>query len=467
MNYVGLDFGTSNSSIARLVNGQIHLAKVDQRNFAPEMLRSLLYLARDYTHSVGTQAVQAYLENETGRPVYWESRFLGTIDTIWAGVPSTDGEPLQVVNEIIVDVDVSARGKLLYSLKTALRSTFDYLKATRPEEQVKQGRIWVFERLYPIEDLIGLIIGELRSRLENELETQVEGVVLGRPVRLTEDPQTDKLAEGKLIEAARLAGFKDIHVEMEPEAAALVYHRQVTERQNVLVFDFGGGTLDFTIMRVGGSQRPEVLATHGLLVGGNDLDRALIRPLYKYFGDGTVLRDGTPFPAHIMPMLNSWQTIVDLSRPRYREVFRSARNGDAPAAVQHLEKLVYNNLGFQLFQELEQTKIRLSSNPRTAIEFHHDGIEIVEPISRQQFHSLIRSELTDVMAGVDEVLRMAGLGVDDIQKVLRTGGSSAVPAFVEMLEKKFGAEKLHALSPFSSIVGGLAIRAEEFEGRRH
>ncbi|HUF39655.1 MAG TPA: Hsp70 family protein [Anaerolineales bacterium] len=456
MIHVGMDFGTSNSSIALYDHegGGIRLFPVDPDNINPNLLRSFIYMTRDYEHYTGSEAVRQYLEHETGRPVYWETKPVGTIQNVWSGVPSTGGEPIFVERDVVAEVDVAAHGRLIQSIKTALRRPGPLIRG-----RSDSPRIQVFERLYPVEDLIALLMGRMRESAEQALGQPVDGVVIGRPVRISEDPVIDARGEDILRDAARFAGFKEIAFELEPVAAAHAYHRIAADRQTALVFDFGGGTLDLTVVEVGGQAAPKVLASHGILLGGDDLDRALIRLLRPHLGEGATLRDGTPLPAHILEQLNSWQAMVELSRPRYREVMRQAMLGSDPEAISRLEALVRHNLGFKLFQELEQGKIRLSSTDRIDIALSLNGAELRERITRTQFERLIQDELAQVDESLDEVLRLAGLEAGGIDVVVRTGGSAEVPAFIRLLERKFGEDRLRPLNPFETIVGGLAFQA--------
>ena len=214
-------------------------------------------------------------------------------------------------------------------------------------------------------------------------------------------------------------------------------------------------------MELGGSQPPEVLATRGVLVGGDDLDRALLQPLKPKFGDGATLRNRQPIPAHLFDLLDSWQTMVLLSRPEYRSLLRNARRGTNPQAVKRLEDLVNKNLGFALFQQIEQAKIELSSAATAFIELDRREFHFKELVTRPQLERLIQRYVDQVDREVDAVLEESGLSVDQVQAVLRTGGSAEIPAFIRMLGGKFGHDRLRPLNPFETIVGGLAIRAAQ------
>ncbi len=445
---VGLDFGTSNSSIALLQDGHIRMFPLDPGSLNPRMLRSFIFISRSQEHFVGSEAVRKYLELETGRPVFWEMKWVDEIRMVVGGGGSG---PIIYWDDLYVQVDTNAQGRLIQSIKTALRN---------PAYEGTQ----VFDRYYPVEELIAILLRHLRERCMQELGQDVDGVVLGRPVRFSDEPDVDARAQAKVAQAAALAGFKHIDFEYEPVAAAYVYHRQAQERQFALVFDFGGGTLDFTVMELGGSQPPRVLATAGVLLGGDDLDRTLMRPLRRRFGEGATLRNRQPFPAHLLEYLESWQTMVMLSRPQYREVLRDASRGSDPESIQRLQTLVEKNLGFKLFQQLEQAKINLSSQPTSKVEIIEAGLRLKEFFTLPQFERLIAGYVAQVDAALDDVLKSSGLRADQIQVVLRTGGSAQVPAFIRLLTQKFEGvdareSRLRALSPFETIVGGLAIKA--------
>ncbi len=442
MIHVGLDFGTSNSSIARLKEDQVELFELDPGGINPRMLRSFIYITREQETFVGTEAVARYQALETGRPVLWESRHMGEVQMVVGG----GGGPIIYWDDMFIQVDTAARGRLIQSIKSALRI---------PGYEGTE----IFEQFYPVEDLIAILLGALRERCEAATGEQVTGVVLGRPVKFSDEPEVDARAQQTLEQAARQAGFEDIRFEYEPVAAAYLYHRQTGERQPVLVFDFGGGTLDMTVINAGGDEPPEVLATHGVLLGGDDLDRALLQPLKKHFGEGAKLRDRTPLPAHLMGMLDSWQTMVLLSRPEYRGILRAARRGSAPQAIQRLENLVYRNLGFTLFQAIETAKIQLSAAATAELEIDQDGLRLRDLLTRTQFEGLIRTELDRCDQALTEVLHLAGLQADQIQAVLRTGGSAEIPAISRLLGDRLGYDRLRPLNPFETIVGGLAVQA--------
>ena len=444
---LGIDFGTTNSAIAFYDDGQLISVQTNPENENPYVLPSLIYVDRDYNATVGIEAAFEYLEHDTGRPVRWQKQFVGVAEIVVAGRGS-DAETYD--QELTALVDVAAYGRLLQSIKTILRSrSYD---GTR-----------IFDRFYTVDSLISLLLSALKERAEDFFGKPCDEVVIGRPVKFSDDPIVDTRAEEIIYTAAWFAGFRKITFATEPLAVTYLYHVNSTERQTSLVFDFGGGTLDLTVARVGGAEKPEILANRGVLVGGDDLDRAMMKYLTKYFGRGVVVgKDERLFPDEMLDLLTAWQTMSDLSRPSFMDRIREfQRNSSNPRAMKALETLVSQNLGFQLFRAIEQTKRQLSSSIVAKLDFQHGHINIHEVITRDRFEQMIARELTEVEEGVHQVVAEAGLTPADIDVVLRTGGSSAVPAFVHMLSGIFGEDKLTELDALVSVVGGMAVIAQQ------
>jgi len=437
----GLDFGTTNSSLAYYDGQTLHRPQLDLSGDNPTVLPSLLYIDRQQQSLVGTAAAQQYLQHETGRRATWEKRYVGEIDVVTSGA--------SYVQSVHVLVDSGAHGRLLQYIKTALRD---------PGYDGTQ----VFDRFHTVDELIAEILRPLKVSAEQQLQTECKRVVLGRPVKYSPEDTVSERAQEIMYKAARLAGFETIGFEMEPIGALYFYHRTSPKREMALVFDFGGGTLDLTLAEVGGSTPPNIIATLGALVGGDDLDKRLMQFLFKYFG-GVAPKGRRALPPYLLDFLENWQTMPLLSRPHMFKVLDQYR-ADNPSGVEALLTLVTRNLGFQLFREIEQAKIRLSSAHLTDLKFNHSNIHIRETLTRLKFEDLIAPEIATVEAGVQQILREANLAPDRVDVVLRTGGTSAVPVFTELLSNQFGHAKLRSLELLTSVVGGLAIAAHEEHG---
>ena len=437
----GIDFGTTNSAIAFFDGQELHRPIVDPGSENPLVLPSLLYIDRQQQATAGLAAAREYLNHETGRRARWEKRRVGEIDVI-----TSDFTYVQTVHVL---VDTGAQGRLLQYIKTALRD---------PGYDGTQ----VFDRFYTVDELIALILRPLKASAEEQLNRECHEVVIGRPVKFSPDPAVSDRAQGILYKAARLAGFDSIGFEMEPIGALYFYHRTSPQRELALIFDFGGGTLDLTLAEVGGPTPPNIIATLGVLVGGDDLDKRVMQYLLKYFG-------GLPRPGHralppeVLDLLENWQTMPLLSRPHFMKVLNEYR-ADNPAAIDALITLVTRNLGFQLFREIEQTKIKLSDTLSAPLTFEQSGIHIRETITRYKFEELIAPEIEAVDSGVRQILHDAAIKPEQVDVVLRTGGTSAVPAFTDLLAEIFERQKIRSLELLTSVVGGLAIAAREERG---
>jgi len=446
---VGIDFGTTNSSIASFDGSRLSLIQLDSSSDNPHVLPSLIYIDHDYEAVVGTEAATEYLERETGRPVRWEKRYVGEIDVMAAG---RGGSYIHYIQDVHAMVDTAANGRLLQSVKTGLRD--------RSYEGTQ-----IFDRFYTIDELISIILRSLKVSAERQLGEECNNVIIGRPVRFSDDAEVTARAEEILFKAALFAGFEDIRFQMEPIGVAYLHHRSSSHRDIALVFDFGGGTLDLTVAEVGGALKPKILATRGVLVGGDDLDRRIMQSLLKYFGAGSTIEGDQPFPPDILAKLSSWQTMPDLSRPYYRRLIEDFKKTSSnPKAMRALETLVTRNLGFKLFKEIERAKKRLSKEPATTLDFVYGDIEIHEKITRQEFEAMIQEEIKLVEEGVRQVVADAGLKPSQVDLVLRTGGTSAVPVFTRLLATIFGEEKLREMDLLTSVVGGLAVIAHEEGG---
>src|SRR6476659_3119070 len=248
---VGIDFGTSNSGVAVYDGQQVQLLPVDPKNVLPEVIKTVLYITKDYRASIGQEAVETYYRDNVNR----QRRFVKQ----WAGEIDVRGADMFYVRDIYVFVDELKPGRLLQYLKTALRK--DGYAGTQ-----------IFERYYTVGDLAKTYLILLKKRAENVLGESIEAVTLGRPVKFSESPEQDHKAQETLRQAAQDAGFKEVDFELEPIAAALDYEQSMTGPQNVIIFDFGGGTLDIAVMRLGDLHKREVFASGGVDIAGSDFD---------------------------------------------------------------------------------------------------------------------------------------------------------------------------------------------------
>jgi len=452
---IGIDFGTTHTSAAVYDGKQIRAIPLDAENANPNLLRSMIYITKTQEQFLGLAAVRTFLEQDTGRAVIYQEKVVGTLTNT---VASHDAdENVTIIYDTIIEDDIGAQGRLLQSIKTGLRAD-SYLGTA------------IFGRYYTLQELIALILRQVRLQAEAYLGTPVHQATLGRPVQFSDNAATDQNAQQRLREAALMAGFTEVDFVPEPVAAASFYLAQVTKPETVLVFDFGGGTLDLTVMRADAGQVHEILATHGVLVGGDDLDSRLMRShVAKHFGTESPIDtnfDERPilFPEDLADELAQWQTIPNLSRPKALSVIKRAkRYSPESAKFVALEALVTRNHGFALFETIEQTKRQLSDAERAPLEMVAEGINLHLTLTQRAFNSAINEEISNAREGVRKVIAMAGIPADAIDAVVTTGGSSVIPIFQRMLTTEFPAAALVPLDTFSGVTNGLAIRAYQDE----
>lgn len=441
--WIGLDFGTTNSGAAVFDGQKVRLFPLDPAAFPSTVLRSVLYIQRDHQVLIGREAIDSYYRQNSGRSRMITKRLVGQLEQVYS-----DG--LRVVEDVFAHIDELSPGRLIRSLKSELASGY-------------QGT-QIFGRAYELEAMISTYLREIRQRIVAETGEPVEGVVLGRPVNFVgaRDENGNRRAESRLRAAVASAGYPQVVFELEPVAAALHYALTIERPQNILVFDFGGGTLDVTVMRVGRHGEQQLYATGGLGIAGDAFDRRIVEGvLLDHFGRGTTWGDeGIPFPSQYIEALSRWQSILDLNQLENLRFLRQVQmNGSHPARVRALESLVVNDEGIRLFDEVERAKIALSEARFDVLRLAGEDIHIWQPLTRSQFEALIAHETDQIKSCVLDTLARSGLKTSEIDAVVRTGGSAQIPGFIAMLERLFGAGKVILSEVFSGVTAGLAIRA--------
>lgn len=460
--WLGIDFGTTNTSAARFDGDKLTYIPLDPQNSSSQNLRSILYINRRHQVRVGVEAVQKYLDEDTGRPVTLEDKVVGTIENTVArqerGISDAD-DAITIVYDVVISDDVGIRGRLLQSVKTGLRS------ASYEGTQV-------FDKFYAIEELIAFLLRRVKQKAEQSLGQEVHHAVIGRPVTFSHDDEVDRRAEERIRRAAKLAGFNEVCFMLEPVAAATYYVSNLRSRKTILVFDFGGGTLDLTVLKSTRQGGQELLASVGVLVGGDDLDSAIMRgKVAPCFGTRSSIDtnyDGRPipFPETMAEFLHQWQTIPMLTRPNYLPTIeRAIRYGDNPGAFRALETLATHNYGFALFQQIEKAKCELSAQSQAAIDLQMEQVTLHIELSRDEFNTLVAPERTDVRSGIRAVIAQAGLRADEIDEIVATGGSSSIPTFRALLRAEIPAAKIVDSNLFGSVTGGLAMHAYTLQKR--
>ncbi len=444
---VGMDFGTTNSGMAIYDGREVTVLPLDPSNTNPRILRTALYITNEQALHIGRPAVDLYYEQNIGRVVKTRKVLIGEIEVY--------GGDMYYVTDAYAWVDVSEPGRLLLSIKSRLR------------EEDHPGAV-IGQNYYSLEDLIALYLTKTRVRAEQVLGRELKEVVLGRPVHFSADEDHDRLAQGRLLQAAFRAGYEKVYLQYEPVAAALSYERTINKEQNSLIFDFGGGTLDITIMRLGDEKNRQILATGGLPVAGDVFDQKLTRAkLPAHFGEGSYYgprHEARQVPRWIYDEFSNWHTFIELQSQDNRRILSEiARSAQRRYQIEALISLVTSNYGLQMFDQVELAKRLLSKKRGAEIRLDGPDFRVREFVTRSEFERIIQAEILAIEEELLRTLADSGLNAGQIDAVVRTGGSSQIPAFYDMLARHFGEEKVNSVDTFSSVTAGLGIYAHQIE----
>ena len=321
-------------------------------------------------------------------------------------------------------------------------------------------------RHYRIEELIATFLRKLRGAVAVDLGRRA---VVGRPVRywgaLTAEDEARAL--GRMRTALALAGFDDVSFEYEPVAAARRYAAGLDHEELVVIADFGGGTSDFSVVRVGGQGGAEVLATSGVAVAGDAFDARLVDHVVSpSLGRGSHYQAEfgrqMPVPPWLYSNLRRWHHLSFLRSPKTTALLDKIRQGASdPSGIQRLIHIVEDDLGLPLHQAIEANKRALSNRAASPFAFDHAGISLETEVARADFDAWIAEDLAAIDEAVQEVLTRAGVAATAIQRVFATGGSSLVPAVRGALAATFGQDRLVGGDELTSVAWGLAAVAAE------
>ena len=446
--FVGMDFGTTNSGMSVYDGNKLSLIPLDPANRNPHVARTALYITNDSYVHIGRGATDTYYEQNLNRPSKFEMVRVGEIEQTFAELPT-------FIRDVYINKDIYSPGRLFLSFKMGLSSP-NYV-----------GTI-VGNHYYFLEDIIATYLFTAKYRAEQFLDKQLDTIVLGRPVRFSDDPDHNEFAKERLIQAAFRAGWKRVYLQYEPIAAAHYYETTINTQQNVLIFDFGGGTLDMSIVQVGGREKSRVIANNGIPIAGDTFDRHIVRAKYPaHFGEGSTYMVGKselPVPSALYEAFSDWQTLLTLQLPENIETLRKIeKTSRVPRKIKNFQTLITGQYGLKMFDIAEQAKRRLSEKLSARIDIKSDDLLVMDKITRGEFESLIRSDVRAISARLDDLLEEADMHPDEIDAVIRTGGSSQIPMFVEMLESRFGADKVSDIDAFASVTSGLGVIAHQVE----
>jgi hypothetical chaperone protein len=359
--------------------GEARLATFPTRDGETETFRSILYFERDdaggrLRSAAGPRAIEGYLD------------------------PQDDGRLVQSLKSFLAS--------RLFSSTSVLGSS------------------------YRLESLIALILSELREGAERRFGPLGDRVVAGRPVRFAnaQGPEDDALALQRLQAAFHNAGFGDVVFEYEPVAAAYFYESRLDHDELICIADFGGGTSDFSLLRVGPSRRrgaAAVLGTAGIALAGDCFDGEIVRHVVApRLGMGASVR--TPFgrtlrvPEWIYAHLQRWNHLSFLRSGRTLQIlYDLRREAEEPERIAALLHLVEHDLGFQLYRSVQATKLALSNADSAAFEFRDGPVDIEQMVARAEFEGWIAGSVGEIEVCLDGLLAQCSVQPGDVDRVFR------------------------------------------------
>jgi hypothetical chaperone protein len=359
----------------------------------------------------------------------------------------------RAMNEYVTGGD----GRLMRSIKSVLGTAL-FGDTTR----VKRDSL-------AFSDILGFFVAELKQRAEAGLGEAVDEIVCGRPVRFVDDDDAaDALAQRQLEAAVRAQGYKHVEFQFEPIAAALDYEQQVTAEELALVADIGGGTSDFTVIRVSPQRarstdrKSDILATGGVHVGGTDFDRLLsLKKIMPLLGYGTETADGKrPLPSAPYYDLATWHRINRLYNAKTVAELRSTvREAKFPELAAMMLAIVEDRQGHRLAGRVEEAKISLSEADLTEFRFFTRDVPLATTITLRELGQAIEGPTNAVATTIGSTVRAAGVSGADINTLILTGGSTKVPAIAKVLRDLFPRAKAVETDAFGSVGLGLALDA--------
>ena len=369
---------------------------------------------------------------------------------------NADDEQVRYGRAALADYLEGYEGRLMRSLKSLLGTS------------LMDGQTEVAGRALPFRQLLGYFIGEVKRRAEREAGRDFDCAVFGRPVYFVDDdPEADRLAEDTLADIARSVGFRDIGFQYEPIAAAFDYESRIEREELVLIADIGGGTSDFSLVRLGpdragrADRRDDILATGGVHIGGTDFDKYLsLASVMPLLGHGSALLSGAAVPSSYYFNLATWHTINQAyTRKSTAQLADLVRDAAEPDKLKRLQRLIDDRAGHWLAMRVEEAKIGLSDVPEVQLDLDRlDPPELLR-VHRDLFTDAIAGMIDSVGATVQRLLDEAGVAPERVDTVFFTGGSSGVASLRERIAAIVPDARRVEGDLFGSIGAGLGLDA--------
>jgi hypothetical chaperone protein len=412
---IGIDFGTTNSSIAAARDRRrAETLRFRTETGTTETYRSVLYFEPKTPGLSGPSAIERYLAADE-------------------------------------------KGRLIQSLKSFLGS------------RLFTGTS-IYGRQFSVEDLVTIMLRDLRVQAEEQIGPFDGPVVVGRPVRYSnaDTEEDNQFAIGRLTRALDKAGIGPVIFEYEPVAAAYFYESTLDHDELILIGDFGGGTSDFSLLRVGPGARREsthrIFGTEGVALAGDAFDARVVRNMVSLrlgrTSEYRSLDKILPMPEWVYSDLERWHYLSFLKSNDTIQMLRGIQSHSLePEKIGALLHIVQDDLGFYLHRSVQQMKAELSTEPTGTFVFEDHVLQMRGRVKRPTFENWIKEDLQKIRGCVERLLGRTNIGSDEVDRVFLTGGSSLVPAVRNIFQERFGADKISGGSEFTSVAKGLALRA--------
>lgn len=416
---LGLDFGTTNS-VAALASGETSdMVLLDAPQGREAVFRSALCFWED-------EAVRGGIASEAGP---------------WA---------------IAEYLEYPEGSRFIQSFKSVAASTsFEHAS--------------VFHRRFRFEELGALLLDKLQARNRGAFDS-VSRVVVGRPVEYAGHAPDEALARERYD--AMFAGFGvETHYVFEPLGAAFSYASRLEDAATILVADFGGGTSDFSVVRIvapGAAKRCVPLGHAGVGIAGDRFDYRivdhLVLPLLGKGGKYRSFDKILDIPGGYFSDFGDWSRLALMrNRRTLAELEKLRRSAIDPEAIGRMIAVIEQELGFRLYDAVGRAKRALSSEEATRFAFSGAGLSIEAPLTRADFERWIAPDIVRIEAAVDRALERSGIDATGIDRVFLTGGSSLIPRIRRIFEARFGGEQIAGGNELTSIAHGLALIGEEID----
>lgn len=452
---VGVDFGTTNSAAALFDGTTLRMVPLEPDS---DIMPSAVYIDRQLQITTGQAAIDECIRANTGRKVELSAELLGEA-RFGTGQLGETGLPEESPSQRLYGqsfIDAGEKGRLFRGVKRLLGNN-------------AISRLMVFERPFRLVALVTPLLLRIRQAIDAMVGTAgpLNHACLGHPVNFEgRDPERNTCALERLGEAGGYAGFQQRSFYPEPIAAAVSFLHANPQAQGrlLLAVDFGGGTLDLCLLRRK-ADGFDVLATHGIGLGGDHIDQCLFRELifpllgkgerWRRKGEDRIIETMFPFEEYEELLLN-WAVSYMLNQNRYTApvMSRIEQGDEATPRFMRLYELIKRNYSYLVFQSVKQLKVALSEQAEAVLDIPELDIEL--NLSRDRFEQLIAPQLAQFRQAVDDILYQAGMEPGQIDLVIRTGGSCLIPAVSRILDEHFPGRVVEH-DPFTGVAAGLAI----------